>query len=231
MRSPDPFAPPSPQYRVLQPLIYAGIRAVLAACGGIRMSGQEHVPRSGGVLVVCNHLSVCDPPVVAICTPRPVWFVAREYLFGIPVLSPLITAMLAFPIDSLRGQRRALDRAAEVLRAGNLLVMYPEGRCSPTGELGAFQRGAALVAREVGAPVVPFAAAGTGELIRVGRLLPQRLSRPLAARFGPPVDLSGMEGMTRQRWLGEATARMHRAMAGMVARVCAERAALNVTGP
>ena len=215
MRAASPLDPPSFAYRILRPPICTGLRAILWACGGIRVTGSEHVPRSGGVLIVSNHLSVCDPPVVALSTHRYVWFLARAYLFDIPVLSPLIKVMRAYPVDPREGQRSALRHAANVVRAGEALVIYPEGHCSPDGTLGPFHRGAALVAWQTRAPVVPFAMAGTQRLVPVGRLLPRPAETPILARFGPPLDLAELEGMPRSEWVRQANDKMREAMVAL----------------
>lgn len=206
-------------YPLVRPVVYALGRGILAACGGMRVAGTEHVPRTGGVLVIGNHLSVCDPPVAALATPRPVWFLARRYLFAVPVFGRFIELMRAYPVDPEAGQLRALNHAVRVLRSGEVLVIYPEGRCSPAGRLQSFRAGAALIAWLSGAPVVPLAVTGTERLIPVGRYLPQRMKQPVTARFGPPLEFGTLEGLPRPQWVAAATRRMHDAVATLLAEL------------
>jgi 1-acyl-sn-glycerol-3-phosphate acyltransferase len=161
------------------------------------VTGREQVPKGGGVLLIANHTSYADPPIVGTACPRPVNFMAKAELFEIPILGWLIRRTHAFPVRRGGGDRSALRRAVRLLRQGKVLLIFPEGTRSPDGRLMAAEQGAAFVALASGAQVVPIA------IIGADRLLPRHsaIIRPakLTVRFGPPLDLSPWQGQSRNR--------------------------------
>lgn len=174
------------------------------------VSGRELVPESGSVLLIANHTSYADPPIVGTACRRPVHFMAKAELFFFP-LGAIISRTHAFPVRKGGVDRAALRRAMQLLKEGRVLLMFPEGTRSPDGRLMELETGAAFVALSSGAQVVPVGVDGAD------RLLPRRwpIPRPakLRVRFGPPVNLDDLRGSrpTREA-LEEATRRMAAAM-------------------
>lgn len=159
---------------------------------GLEALGVENVPAKGGALVVANHGSFLDIAAIAKTCPRRVSFVARENLVDIPVLGFLIRHW--GPILLRRG---AIDVAAiravvESLRAGNLVVLFPEGTRTRDGELQRFQRGFALAVRRAGVPILPVGIAGSFEAFPRTRKIP-RLRGRLVVSYGPPFALPAHE--------------------------------------
>src|SRR5690606_28111202 len=101
----------------------------------LRVEGREHVPRQGGAILAPNHISNVDPPAVGAAAPRPVYFMAKEELYQMPLLGRILPRLHAFPVRRGTVDRAALRRAEELLRAGELVVIFPEGRESETGQL------------------------------------------------------------------------------------------------
>lgn len=153
------------------------------------IQGLEHIPSRGGVVVCCNHINNLDPPLIGAAMERQVRFMAKEELFRIPVLSPLIRKFGAFPVQRGSGDKKALKRALEVLKQGEVLGVFPEGTRSKTGELGKGHPGASFIALKGEAEVVPAAIVG-----------PYRLFRKVRIVFGPPLDLDEYRG---QRWTSQ----------------------------
>lgn len=143
-----------------------------------RVSGVEHVPASGPVLLCANHISLLDPPLIAAPLKRRVSFMAKEQLFRIPVLNRVIRAFGAFPVRRGAVDRRSLRTALDVLERGGLLVIFPEGTRSRTGELLPGKPGAGLLALKSRATVIPAYIQG-----------PYRPFRPVYVYYGPPVNL------------------------------------------
>jgi 1-acyl-sn-glycerol-3-phosphate acyltransferase len=168
--------------------------------------GQELIPDSGGVLLVANHTSYADPPIVGSACRRPVYFMAKAELFFFP-LGAIISRTHAFPVRRGGVDRAALRRALQLLREGRVLVVFPEGTRSPDGKMIELETGAAFLALAASAQVVPVGVDGAD------RLLPRRwpVPRPakLRVRFGRPLALDDLRGSrpTRQA-LEEATHRM-----------------------
>ena len=150
--------------------------------------GEELVPGHGPAIVAANHPSYLDPVLLSLQVRRPIRFMAWEALFGVPVLGALIRAFGAFPVDTRRGQgREAYERAKELVLAGEVVGMFPEGRRSRTAWMEeALREGAARLAWETGAPLVPATITGAF------RAWPhfQRLPEParIRVRFHEPID-------------------------------------------
>jgi 1-acyl-sn-glycerol-3-phosphate acyltransferase len=179
------------------------------------VAGRGHVPPAGGVLLVANHTSYSDPPVVGTACPRPVHFMAKADLFGFPVLRWFIRKTHAFPVRRGAADRGALRHAVRLLREGKVVLIFPEGTRSPTGRLMPFERGAAFIALASGAAVVPVAVDGADRLLPRG----SPLLRPAKLRvsFGPPVDLADLQrARTTQDALEEASRRMEAAMRALL---------------
>lgn len=153
----------------------------------IEVEGRANLDVNGAAVVVFNHLSLVDGPIVASLLPRQgVFLIAREFGW-IPILNWCIRNV-ASPIYINRGvpDRRALRRALAVLESGGLLCMAPEGRVSKTCAMTEAQHGAAFMARLASAPVIPIAAYGQEEFWRAWF----RLRRPhVRVVVGRPFDL------------------------------------------
>ncbi len=161
------------------------------------VSGQEHVPASGGVLLFANHTSYADPPIVGAACPRPVNFMAKAELFHLPVLSGFISRTHAFPVQRGAADQQALRRAVRLLDSGEVFLIFPEGTRSHDGRLMDFELGTAFVALAAEAAVVPVAIDGADRLLPPGK--PMLLPAKLRVRFGPPVDLSRHRTQRRSR--------------------------------
>ncbi len=155
-----------------------------------RTTGLGHVPRSGGLVVVANHGSHLDPPIISHAIGRPVAFMAKEELFRVPLLGPLIKACGAYPVARGASDREALRTASERLAQGWATGVFLDGTRQHDGRIHAPQAGAALLAARLGVPLLPVAilnshrALGrTGGLrlvpvhIRIGPLIPPPASR------------------------------------------------------
>ena len=115
------------------------------------MSGREHLPPAGPTLVVCNHVSRADPPTLGLATrPRRIYYMAKSELFRIPFYRRAIWRLGAFPVERGGADRRALRLAREVLRRGDVLLMFPEGTRNREGRLRPGLPGAGSLGLEPG---------------------------------------------------------------------------------
>jgi 1-acyl-sn-glycerol-3-phosphate acyltransferase len=152
--------------------------------GGLKIIGQENIPREGPVILAPNHVSFFDPPVVSCGSPRCVAFLAKEELFKPPVFGPLIRSLNAFPVKRGAGDTSAVRLALEKLAEGHCLIMFPEGTRGDGRTLGAMQSGVAMLAKKSGAQVVPVGVYGTHKILPKGKKLPG-FSR-LRVAYGKP---------------------------------------------
>src|SRR5471032_3135312 len=146
-----PVTASSRGYRVAYPFARLLIRMILRGLAPrLRVTGKNHIPRGGPLLFAPNHLSDCDPPFVFNAVRRPLWFMAKEELFGMAHLKGPIRFAQAFPVDPNGLDREALRRGEALLRAGHGLVVFPEGRISQSGAMGPVLPGVCLLALHTG---------------------------------------------------------------------------------
>jgi 1-acyl-sn-glycerol-3-phosphate acyltransferase len=172
-----------------------------------KVSGREHVPASGPVILASNHLSFIDSIAIPTVAPRRVTYLAKaEYFTGSGVggwLSrALFTALGALPVerDTHRAAQAALEPALGVLQQGGAFGIYPEGTRSRDGRLARGKTGVAWLALTADCPVVPVAVAGTDRVQPIGATWPR--PRRISVTFGEPLtfaDQRGLAGKGRAR--------------------------------
>ena len=168
-------------YKILKPLAVLLMRLYFR----LEARGAEQVPQAGPLLLVSNHSSVLDPPLVGGASPRQLSFLAKAELFDIPLFGRLIRALNARPVRREGSDARALKTALKVLEEGRALLVFPEGTRGPEGVLREAKHGAGMLAVLSGAVVVPVLITGSGRALPRGAAFP----RPAKAvvRFGPPM--------------------------------------------
>jgi 1-acyl-sn-glycerol-3-phosphate acyltransferase len=122
-----------------------------------RTAGNTNVPMEGPLVVVANHGSHLDPPLLGHALGRPVAFMAKAELFRVPLLGPLIRACGAYPVSRGASDRQAIRTANERLAEGWATGVFLDGTRQNDGRVNAPQPGAALLAARAGAPLLPVA--------------------------------------------------------------------------
>lgn len=140
------------------------LRKILERLYRIEVRGIEHVPRRGPCIMVANHESVTDPWILCLATPRRVRFMAKAELWRYPGIRWAMESYGAFPIERGSGDTGAMERAGELLEAGELLGMFPRGTSRPGGNRR-WHRGAARLALAYGAPIVPVRMENTRQVL------------------------------------------------------------------
>ncbi len=152
----------------------------------LRIKGVENVPREGAAIVVCNHLSMVDPFMVAYAVRRIICFMAKKELFRNRIIGFLVRVTGAFPVDRSRMDPATMRTAMTVLKEGYLLGMFPEGTRS-TGEMLEFRVGAIRLAARTRTPIIPAAVYNTDQALPPGKL-PRRAH--ISVIFGPPIEFT-----------------------------------------
>jgi 1-acyl-sn-glycerol-3-phosphate acyltransferase len=163
----------------------------------LRVKGHEHIPKEGGAVLICNHVSFVDWLIVAAGVKRPVRFVMDHAFFKGWLLKRIMTRAKVIPIAGGREDPARLEKAYEMiaaeLAAGEVVCIFPEGKITYDGKLSAFKPGVMKIVRHTPVPIVPMALRGLwGSFFsrQGGRAMsrwPRRFRAPLELRIGPAV--------------------------------------------
>jgi cytidylate kinase len=171
--------------------LYVVVRFILAVllrtAFRLDVTGAENIPKHGPVIIAPNHRSLIDHPVVGAITHRQVWFMGKEELFRKALAGRLLRAMGAFPVKRGKPDRASLQRCLELLAAGEVVGIYPEGTRRPDARFDEPEDGFSYIALRSGAPIVPVALSGTEAVLPRGRKFPRFVK--IRVRIGKPFRL------------------------------------------
>ncbi|MFP3989827.1 lysophospholipid acyltransferase family protein [Streptomyces sp. E11-3] len=179
---------------VYRPVIGAALTVFKALDLKIDCKGSENFPRSGGAVLVSNHIGYMDfifAGLAARPQKRLVRFMAKESVFRNKIAGPLMRGMKHIPVDRKQGEA-AYAHALESLRSGEIIGVFPEATISQSFTLKSFKSGAARMAQEAGVPLIPVALWGTQRLWTKGRSRNLKRSHiPVTIRVGEPLEAPG----------------------------------------
>jgi len=171
----------------------------------IRCHGRHYVPNSGGVLILANHQSHLDPPLVGMVIPRRVNYVARDTLFKNKLFAALINSLDAIPIDreglGIGGLKETLRR----LKRGEMVLLFPEGTRSPDGEVHPLKPGFSALVRRTRVPILPVGLDGAFDCWPRGTPAPRPrpihivIGEPITAEAARSLDDRGLVAMVEER--------------------------------
>ncbi len=152
--------------------------------------GAENIPREGGVIIAANHLSHLDPPLIGLSIRRRATFMAKRSLFHNPLIGWFVKTF-SIPIDRGTPRPSTIKEAVSRLKAGEVVVMFPEGMRRRDGEITGGKRGVGMIAVLSRAKVVPALIEGTEKALPRGA----RFIRPAKVRvtFGSPMECRAPE--------------------------------------
>jgi len=170
------------------------------------VKGLENVPRTGPLIVVCNHLSFVDSVFLPLMIDRQMAFLAKsDYFTGKGIKGWFIrffmTSAGQLPIDRSGGKasEASLNAGLQVLAEGGVLAIYPEGTRSPDGRMYRGRTGVARMILEAQVPVIPAAVIGTEKVMPLGSNIPK--VHRVGVVIGEPLDFSRFEGMESDRFV------------------------------
>ncbi|KKW69357.1 glycerol acyltransferase [Lampropedia cohaerens] len=174
-----------------------------------RVVGREHIPTQGAAVLACNHVSFVDAILLMAASPRPIYFLMDSRIFRNRLLGPIFRLAKAIPIAPQKEDPEAFDaafaRAAQVLRDGQLLGIFPEGAITRDGRLQRFRKGVQKIVRDahaqgIAVPIIPMALRGlwgsyfsrievrNGENVAMVRPLRRGVFNRVELRIGAPVN-------------------------------------------
>jgi 1-acyl-sn-glycerol-3-phosphate acyltransferase len=152
------------------PIYWAGINGVMffvrAVGVRVRVEGRDRIP-PGVCLFVANHTSSADAPAVVGAIPRRIAILLKESLFKWPIVGQAFRSVHFIPVNRgvLESAIASVEKAAEALRGGQSMLIYPEGTRSSDGRLQRFKKGAVVMAIKAGVPIVPIACSGAQKIM------------------------------------------------------------------
>jgi 1-acyl-sn-glycerol-3-phosphate acyltransferase len=174
--------------------------------GPVKVRGKSNLLRSGGLLIVANHLSDSDPAILGHALHRQCYYMAKRELFEIPVLAWIIKTLRAFPVNRGSPDRAAIRKTVELLQRGEAVVVFPEGQLSESGELQPLMPGVAMIVARSGAPVICAGLIGTYRIIPFGSVWPRPAFGGVSVTFGEPKAFP--HGSTSAEILGWMTSQL-----------------------
>lgn len=175
------------------------------ALSGISVSGSPVLPGNGPYILMANHESYLDPPLLIWQIPLKLRFVAKVELFYIPLFGQAMWVVGHIFVNRGNHEKavRSLKRAAAKVRAGTSVIVFPEGTRAGAGagELLPFKKGGFMLAIESGIPILPVGIAGSGSCLRKGSL--RLRPGPIFYRIGEPVPTAGLTPADRDRLMAE----------------------------
>jgi len=146
---------PTPPFRFDYAVARWGVRIAALLGGRFRCFHKDRVPLRGGVLIVCNHQSFLDPLLAALALNRECSFMARSTLWNHQFLGKLIGRFNAYPVKRDSADLTAIKDTLRRLKAGQAIVVFPEGTRTTTGRINPLRGGVATIAQKAGVPIVP----------------------------------------------------------------------------
>jgi 1-acyl-sn-glycerol-3-phosphate acyltransferase len=157
-----------------------------------KVVGKEHLPASGPMILAPVHRSFADFGFAAFCTKRKLFFMTKDSMWEKKWLGKLLLYVGAFPVHRESADREALQRAEEVLKRGEVLVLFPEGTRREGPAIENLMEGAAFLSARTGAPIVPIGIGGSDLAMAKGKILPKPLT--IQVVIGPSIAAPARTG-------------------------------------
>ena len=178
--------------------------------------GRHHLPETGGAIICANHQSHLDPPLVGMAPSRHCIYLARKSLFKNPLFGFIISMLDAIPLNRDGMGIEGIKATLRKLKAGETVVMFPEGTRTKTGEMQTLKSGFITLARRAKVPLVPCGFVGAYDCLPRGGKLPQ--FERIRCVYGPPITSEQIAEMSDDQLIELLAIRM---------RACISRAEIS----
>lgn len=176
------------EYNFVYWLAKTVVRTVFILFSRTRIVNERNVPSEGGLLLVCNHISHLDPPMVGSTCKRMVYFLAKRELFKGFIVGWFMRNSGQVPVHRGKG-KDAVEAAVNLLNKGKCICIFPEGTRSRTGEMMRPHTGIVVIASQVNVPIVPMLVEGTFEMMPPKAKFPKLWSK-VRITYGEPFYLT-----------------------------------------
>lgn len=200
----EPYSTP----RILYELLRVIALPIFAIAIRLTLRGRYNLPRRGPYIIVANHLSWMDIPLIPAYIPGKVIYMAKEELFYGRV-GWLVRFLGAFPVKRGEGDRQALRAADDLLKRGKVLIIFPEGTRSKTQMMGKAHSGIGMIALRAGVPVVPVAIWGSENALR-------KFGARVTVSYGEPMVFKPKGNKVTREDIDAATATIMHKIAAML---------------
>lgn len=181
-----------------------------------KVTGRGNLPRRDAVIFAPNHLSDIDPILIAYAALRPLSYMAKKELFDIPLLGTMMRIANAFPVERGSPDLAALRQAEAQLKAGYSLVVFPEGQCSPDGNLQPLLPGVALLALKCNVPVIPVGIINSNQLMPYAKVVPRFTLSNVEIHFAPPLMTDDLKDLPSREARALFNERLEAALRGVL---------------
>lgn len=166
------------KWSIVNPIFYTYFRG--------KVYGREKVPLNQPLIIVSNHASVFDPPLLSSAIRRPVAFMAKQELFDVSALKQLITALGAYPVNRQGSDRSAIKNALNSVKKGWATGIFIQGTRTKNGKIDDPKLGAAMIAAKAKASLLPLSLWGTEKILTENSSLPKPV--PITIRIGDLIE-------------------------------------------
>lgn len=198
-------------YKLVRFTVFWGFRV----CYRNKIYGLAHF-HAGPALIAANHTSFLDPPIVSVCAPQEVHFLARKSLFKNKIFAALIRNLNAHPVSGKTEDVAVFKTIVSLLKENKKVVIFPEGKRSLDGKISELKPGIALLLARTEAAIIPTYVHGTYEIWSRKHVLPKLFGKT-AVVFGTPIFYKHKEGVDRKQLQQNLTAELHKALVDLQA--------------
>lgn len=182
-------------YRIIHVLTWACFRLFYDA----HVIGLEHLPKNSGCLIVSNHVSFLDAPLIGCQIPYEMYFLPRKTLFLSRISGWILPRLNAIPVELDKPYVGALKKIIQILRSGNIVLLFPEGTRSYDGKLQSSEPGVGFIIEKAGVPVVPLRIFGAYEAWPRDKC--PKIFMPLQIVCGPPIIFHDLPEDAREKFV------------------------------